>query len=270
MCNNLLQFAHVYAWAREHNRSVMSMRFSYKYPHFRISKSRYVSFTLYLFVKYMAALKLIPTASFKHEDCDINDLERKMVRHKHIVVSGWFVRFYDLFLKYRSEICELFAIDEDIYLPVRLEMADAEASANSGKDILRLGLHIRRGDYAEWKDGIYCYPDEYYAGYVDAFARLFPDKEIHIYLSSNDSNVSTEHYKDISHSQVFFHNLKGSAVGDLYMLSKCDYIIGPPSTFSLVASMYHDIPLCRMDSVKPQDLTKESFKLFDYWFRRIV
>ena len=28
MCNNLLQFAHVYAWAREHDRSVMSMRFS--------------------------------------------------------------------------------------------------------------------------------------------------------------------------------------------------------------------------------------------------
>lgn len=65
MCNNLLQFAHVYAWAREHNRSVMSMRFSYKYKFFRISRSRFVSFPLYLFAKYMSALKLLPIASFK-------------------------------------------------------------------------------------------------------------------------------------------------------------------------------------------------------------
>lgn len=272
MCNNLLQFAHVYAWAREHNRSVMSMRFSYKYPHFRISRSKYVSFPLYLFAKYMAALNIIPTASFKHEDCDTNDLEKKMLQHKHIVVSGWFARFYDLFIKYRSEICDLFTIDDDICLPVRQQMTDIEAATNSEKDILRLGLHIRRGDYADWKGGIYCYPDEYYVCYVDAFARLFPDKEIHIYLSTNDSSVSAEHYQEISRTdtQVFFHNLKGSAVGDLFMLSDCDYIIGPPSTFSLVAAMYRDIPLCRMDTVEPRNLTKESFRLFDYWFRHIV
>lgn len=272
MCNNLLQFAHVYAWAREHNRSVMSMRFSYKYPHFRISRSKYVSFPLYLFAKYMAALKLIPTASFKHEDCDINDLEKKMLQHKHIVVSGWFARFYDLFIKYRSEICDLFTIDDDICLPVRQQMTDIEATTDSEKSILRLGLHIRRGDYAEWKGGIYCYSDEYYVCFVDAFARLFPDKEIHIYLSTNDSSVSAEHYQEISKTdtQIFFHNLKGSAVGDLYMLSACDYIIGPPSTFSLVAAMYRDIPLCRMDTVEPRNLTKESFRLFDHWFRHIV
>ena len=28
MCNNLLQYAHVYAWGREHGRKVISMRFS--------------------------------------------------------------------------------------------------------------------------------------------------------------------------------------------------------------------------------------------------
>ena len=36
MCNNLLQYAHVYAWGREHGRKVISMRFSYKYQYFKI------------------------------------------------------------------------------------------------------------------------------------------------------------------------------------------------------------------------------------------
>ena len=47
MCNNLLQFAHVYAYGREHGRHVLSMRFSYKYPYFRIRHTRHTSFALY-------------------------------------------------------------------------------------------------------------------------------------------------------------------------------------------------------------------------------
>jgi hypothetical protein len=54
------------------------------------------------------------------------------------------------------------------------------------------------------------------------------------------------------------------------MLSECDALIGPPSTFSLVAAMYRDIPLYRMDSADEQLMSDDSFKKFDYWFRRII
>lgn len=281
MCNNLLQFAHVYAWAREHNRSVMSMRFSYKYPYFNISKSKYASFPMYLFAKYTAAVKLLPTASFKHDDCDKDALEQMMLRHKHIVVSGWFVRYYDLFLKYRSEICELFTVKKQYSDNVKEKMMRCEAGT---ADFLRLGVHIRRGDYATWNNGIYCYSDETYASYISAFAKLHPEKPIHVYLSTNDASVKAEHYQQMlsttkpnngngtvtSTCNIKVHLLGGNAVEDLFMLSECDYLIGAPSTYSLVAAMYRDIPLCRIDTVKAEDLTKESFRLFDYWFRRIV
>jgi hypothetical protein len=59
-------------------------------------------------------------------------------------------------------------------------------------------------------------------------------------------------------------------VEDLFMLSECDFIIGPPSTYSLVAAMYRDIPLCRMDQVSANGLELSDFKTFDYWFRRII
>ncbi|MBR4651275.1 MAG: glycosyltransferase [Prevotella sp.] len=260
MCNNLLQFAHVYAWAREHNRSVMSMRFSYKYRFFKISHSKYANFPLYLFAKYMAALKLLPTASFKRITCDAPALEKMMLCHKHIVVSGWFVRFYDLFEKYKDEIRDLFTILPEYTEPVRERMKES-------KDTLRLGVHIRRGDYAYWANGRFLYDDEVYKDHIAKFASFFPDKEIHIYLSTNDPEVSPANFNV---QNVHVHQMKeNNAVQDLFMLSECDYIIGPPSTFSLVASMYRDIPFYRMDTKDVENFSLDAFNTFNYWFRRI-
>ena len=155
MCNNLLQYAHVYAWGREHGRKVISMRFSYKYQYFHICHTNLTAWGWYLTAKCLAALKLLPTASFKHRDCNREELEQKMLRHRNIVVSGWFVRYYDLFLKYRKEICELFTLDEQYTEPVKAKMQQAEESSavSHQPSAIRLGVHIRRGDYAEWRDG---------------------------------------------------------------------------------------------------------------------
>ncbi len=267
MCNNLLQYAHVYAWGREHGRKVISMRFSYKYQYFHICHTNLTGFGWYLFAKYMAALRLLPTASFKHRDCNREALERKMLRHRNIVVSGWFVRYYDLFLKYRDEICELFTLDDQYTAPVKAKMQEAEQ--NSQDNILRLGVHIRRGDYAQWRDGQFLFSDEVYADHINHFAEMHPGKALHVYLSTNDPSVSEEHFQKLC-PKVRIHHLQGSAPEDLFMLSECDYLIGPPSTFSMVAAMYRDIPLYRMDSADAQSMTPEGFLLFEYWFRNMV
>jgi len=267
MCNNLLQYAHVYAWGREHGRKVISMRFSYKYQYFHICHTSLTGFGWYLFAKYMAALRLLPTASFKHRDCNHEALERKMLRHRNIVVSGWFVRYYDLFLKYRDEICELFTLDDQYTAPVKAKMQKAEQ--NSQDDIVRLGVHIRRGDYAQWRDGQFFFSDEVYADHINRFAEMHPGKALHVYLSTNDPSVSEEHFQKLC-PKVCIHHLQGSAPEDLFMLSECDYLIGPPSTFSMVAAMYRDIPLYRMDSADAQSMTPEGFLLFEYWFRNMV
>lgn len=267
MCNNLLQYAHVYAWGREHGRKVISMRFSYKYQYFHICHTSLTGFGWYLFAKYMAALRLLPTASFKHRDCNREALERKMLRHRNIVVSGWFVRYYDLFLKYRDEICELFTLDDQYTAPVKAKMQEAEQ--NSQDNILRLGVHIHRGDYAQWRDGQFLFSDEVYADHINRFADMHPGKALHVYLSTNDPSVSEEHFQKLC-PKVCIHHLQGSAPEDLFMLSECDYLIGPPSTFSMVAAMYRDIPLYRMDSADAQSMTPEGFLLFEYWFRNMV
>ena len=214
-----------------------------------------------------------------------------MLRHRHIVVSGWNVRFYDLFLKYRSEIVELFRIDECYTQPVREKMnvndnVEGQRSKDEGQRLLpqslrpvsldlrpksqiSLGVHIRRGDYATWQDGRYFFNDKVYASYINRFAAMHPDQTVDVFLSTNDAQVTAEHYQALC-PKVHIHHLKGSAPEDLFMLSECDYLIGPPSTFSLVAAMYRDIPLYRMDSADADSMTADGFRLFDYWFRRIL
>ena len=146
-------------------------------------------------------------------------------------------------------------------------MQNAEQKAKG--NVIRLGVHIRRGDYAQWRDGQFFFSDEVYAAHINKFAEMHPDKELHVYLSTNDPSVKEEHFQELC-PKVSIHHLQGNAPEDLFMLSECDYLIGPPSTFSMVAAMYRDIPLYRMDSADMQNMTAEGFLLFDYWFRNMV
>ena len=92
-----------------------------------------------------------------------------------------------------------------------------------------------------------------------------------MFLASNDPNISGFVFqKMVDNPHVRIHQFSGNAVEDLYMLSVCDYLIGPPSTYSLVASMYKDVPLYRMDKAAIEAMELDSFRRFDYWFRRIV
>lgn len=262
MCNNILQYGHVYAWAREHGRKSLSMRFSYKYQYFRICRTRGHNFLSYVVAKYAAKWGLIPTVVFddaSEETARSN--EQFMLTHKTFVVKGWEVRFYDLFTKYKDEILDLFAFDKAILEKTWSFMGQKD------KDEIRLGVHIRRGDYKTWRNGIYFYEDDVYQDYILQFRKLFPGKRLTVYICSNDPKLNRASYTSyLQDMKVIFP--QGGQEDDLCLLSECDYLIGAPSTFSLVASMYHDLPLCWMEK-KHIDLQLSSFGKFDELFRHI-
>lgn len=267
MCNNLLQFAHVYAWGRKHHQRVISMRFSYKYPYFKIQQTKYAGFFWYLFAKYAAALKLLHTVSFRREDHREEKIHY-METHRHFVVSGWFARFYDEFLEYRDEICDLFQLREEYAKPLRERMEMAIGGANTGA--LRLGLHIRRGDYKDFYAGKFFYDNTAYAAYVMEYARQNTAKDIVTFISTNDRTVSPDDFEKLcqgcQNSIKFIVMPENNPAQDMIMLSECDAIIGPPSTFSLTACMYHDIPLCWMEEASPEHMR---FDKFENHFRNI-
>ena len=262
MCNNILQYGHVYAWAREHGRKSISMRFCYKYQYFKICHTKGHNFLTYIIAKYAAKWGLIPTVSyddFSAETAQSN--ERFILTHNTLVVKGWEVRFYDLFIKYKKEILDLFTFDKKIK-----EKTQAFMGAKGDK-VIFLGVHIRRGDYKTWLNGKYFYEDDVYQDYIHQFEKLHPNKNITVYICSNDPTLNKAYFEEkFPNIKVVFP--QGGQEDDLCLLSECDYLIGAPSTFSLVASMYHDIPLCWIEE-KHTELTESSFKRFDFLFRNI-
>ena len=110
---------------------------------------------------------------------------------------------------------------------------------------IRLGLHIRRGDYARWNGGAYFFTDGEYARAVSEFCRLHPGKTVQVLVATNDPKTDFGLLRRESGAAGVFP-IGGNPGEDLYALSECDCIIGPKSTFSLVAAFYRDVPLCWM------------------------
>lgn len=266
MCNNLLQYGHAYAFAREHGLHTVSMRFCYKYPYFAISHQPRHNFLTYLWAKYAAKAGLLPVVTFdkpRDSDPDIKAKDSLMLSGRSLIAEGWELRHYELFLKYRKEICALFAFLPKVTDPVEEFI---KANEHDNQPTLRLGVHIRRGDYARWQDGKYLFDDDTYIRKIQEFSTLNTGKQIHAYICGNDPALDSDRF----HSRIpDAHFMNGNPGEDLYLLSRCDAIIGPPSTFSLVAAMYRDIPLAWiMDSSKT--LRKSDFGRFEQLFRHII
>ena len=261
MANNILQYGHVYAWGREHNRPTMSMRFAYKYPYFHICHTRHHNFATYAFAKYAAKLHLIPTVHFDEPDGDTSPQERVMMNRRMVMVTGWEAHWYDLFLKYKADIIQLFtfvAAVENAVAP-HLKAADGK---------LRLGVHIRRGDYQRFQGGRFFYTDEQYIQLVRSFAEHCADQPLQVYICGNDPALDKQKFiTSLPEHQVCFP--EGNPGEDLCLFSHCDWLIGPPSTFTLVAAMYRDVPLYWVQNTE-QPVEPSCFGHFNELFRQII
>jgi hypothetical protein len=263
MCNNILQYGHLYAWGREHKRLTVSMRFAYKYQYFKICNTRYHHFAVYVFAKYASKWGLIPVVRFDDDGVDYSANERKMLNNRMIVVEGWYVRFPELFIKYKDEIKDLFEFDLVIS-----EKIDKKLEKYNCHDIIRLGVHIRRGDYAKWKGGKYLYSDQQYISIIRNFIEIHHQQNVVVFICGNDPSIDKNCFINaIGQDRVLFPD--GNPGEDLCLLSKCDYLIGAPSTFSLVAAMYRDLPLYWIENAS-DPLTENSFQRFNHLFRHIL
>lgn len=263
MCNNILQYGHLYAWAREHGRNTISMRFAYKYPYFAITHLPGHKFWRYAVAKYAAKWGLIPVVSFNEDGADYSENERIMLESRNVVAEGWYARYYDLFLKYFREIKDLFTLDLRIKSQAQMEMTAGEIPGS-----VRLGLHVRRGDYSRWKDGKYFFSDEQYISLIKKF-HDFIGKNVTVFLCTNDPKLNVEKYQQaFDPSEVRIVRERGNEAEDLAVLSECDMLIGPPSTYSLVAAMYRDLPLYWVEDAE-MPINSESFGRFETLFRQI-
>ena len=105
-----------------------------------------------------------------------------------------------------------------------------------------VGMHIRHADQRTWQGGRYYFPASRYAQWMKEMAERFPGKKVSFLVCSDEPRRQDE-FPGLS---VGFG--PGSALGDMYALAKCDYIMGAVSSYSQWSSFYGDKPLYQLRS----------------------
>ena len=147
----------------------------------------------------------------------------------------------------------------------RNEEGGTRKKERGARKVQKLGVHIRRGDYRQWHGGRYFFTDEQYLSVIRRFLTLHQDQPVQVFICGNDPSLHRERFQQaLEGCSVVFP--MGNPAEDMCLLSECDYLIGPPSTFTLVASMYHDRPLYWITDPEAP-VTEESFGRFDDLFR---
>ena len=133
----------------------------------------------------------------------------------------------ELAIKYRDYFKEK-------YTP-KLEMSSYIYMKEFEKYDIKVGVHIRKGDYKYWNNGKYYYEDKVYNDKIEQFSNLFKGKKILFILFSNEE-ITLKPKQNYIISKCDWYE-------DHYLLSLCDYIIGAPSTFTIWASFIGNVPL---------------------------
>jgi hypothetical protein len=121
-----------------------------------------------------------------------------------------------------------------------------------------IGVHIRQGDYRHWKKGSCFFTMSQYTAWMHELAEQFPGKRVSFLVCSDEPRRQDE-FPGVS---VGFG--PGSPMGDLYALAKCDYILGPVSSYSQWASFYGNKPLYLLrDSNEHLEIGKFSVSYLD-------
>jgi hypothetical protein len=174
---------------------------------------------------------------------------RRIVRTTPIVFQdGYYVHDREALVKHRERVLHLLR-------PLRrYDEASAQfmARARERADVL-VGLHVRHGDYSTWKDGRFYFSWQEYAEIARRVRVLFTGSSVRFVVFSNAE------FEWNAFAGIDAVPGPGGLMEDLLALSLCDYIVGPPSSFSRWAAFRGNVPLCVLDRER-SCLTAGSFK----------
>jgi hypothetical protein len=158
-----------------------------------------------------------------------------------VALRGWRFRAPLLVKKHARALRQYFRPIAAIRRHVRQKLV----ACRSASDVV-IGLHVRLGDYRKFLGGRFFYPEEAYVQIAKHVLTLFPGQRVHFFVCSD---CEPELLRCSALPVAFSVGAQGTPVEDLYALAGCDYLIGPPSTFSLWASFYGQVPIFHIESV---------------------
>jgi hypothetical protein len=182
-----------------------------------------------------SAVTIFPAGPGRATELESPEMQAQFRDAQTVFAYGWNFRAERCVKRHTDTIKAYFRPTEENDLASR----QAVDRLRERSDVV-IGVHMRKGDYAIWKDGKYLFETSTYAGWMRSLKEQFPGRKVSFLICSNES-----------HQELEFPGLlvgfgPGSPVGDLYALAKCDYVFGPVSTFSQWASFYGNVPMLHL------------------------
>ncbi len=107
-----------------------------------------------------------------------------------------------------------------------------------------LGMHLRGGDYRDWRNGKYFFNEDLFINFITKYLDQNVNRKC--FIATNESKWSEILIDNFGEKII----IGGDEISDLWGLANSNWIIGPPSTFSMFASFWKNTPLRIMLSPK--------------------
>ena len=259
--NLLFIYANFLAYGLENKVKVFNPSFYQYHKYFKSTSSSSLSINkiiytfCYLTARILFRLK-IKTALISALALDWGesvDLENEsQLNSKLCFVQGWLFRSDNLMINHKTDITRFFE-PEELF---KNKINSFFAKNFTGTNCSIIAIHIRLGDYKTFENGKYYYTIEQYLNIIKNLALLFKTQNPHFLICSNEQiNLSK---KETDGLKITF--APGHELLDMYCLANCNYIVGPPSTYSMWASFYGAVPLYMIEDAN-KEIVIDDFKI---------
>jgi hypothetical protein len=203
---------------------------------------------------------VLPSSSFHaslkspgppHVDIGSPDFVRKAL-YKVVICQGFGFRDIANVAKHHDKLTRMFRMSDCVLH----EVDDFYRKMVVPSHSVVVGFHVRRGDYRSFKGGHFHFSDSQWTLWINACRSLITRQGLRflgVIFSNEDVSDLTRGANDLVPSP-------GGLFTDLEMLTRCNYIVGPPSTYSGWASFIARVPSLRLDA-RMGEITLERFEV---------
>lgn len=158
---------------------------------------------------------------------------------KLVICEGFGFRTPELVRHHRDRLVRMLSFSSTI----RSEVDLFQRSLRLGADGVLVGFHVRRADYRQYQGGKYYIEDDGWARAIEALHSEISSsgrKMVGICFSNEDCSDLLKRFEGI------LIRGPGGLYTDCEMLSRCDHIVAPPSTYSGWASFLKGTPVIHL------------------------
>lgn len=242
MGNQLMQLLHLAASAREYGWKIWDVAFHVKrefsvrrLPNLRVDNIPWLVWVLFripIVSCLVSILKYLGGSFVTVLCCRPGKMPTELVElnksHSWVIMNCWPYTDYRSLYLHQNELRQFIA-PKDEYINEAAEWLQEIRIP----DAVLVGVHIRRTDYQYFCDGKHYFELDFYKKKMLEIQR-FSTQKVQFVICS-DERVDEAYFLDeIEHLCISRH----SFMADFAILSMCDYLIGPPSTFASTASFW--------------------------------